>query len=86
VRGGLGFARLMALLVADSVSLGRRSGWGVRSRVFANAHAVERARWSKYPKAVSIEQTERKRIEKARDRDLRKMNRMMDELLAGDWP
>lgn len=82
---GKGFAKLLAALHEDNVVRGRRVGKGIRSRVFADAHAVERARHSKYPNAVSVSQTGLYKVAKREENYRRRINRIMDDLLEGDW-
>lgn len=43
---------------------GRRVGAGIRSKLFAQHHEVRRRLGSKYPDAVSIEKTERRKLER----------------------
>lgn len=65
------FERLLDLLVARPT--GRVHCYRVPSKLFAMWHAVERRMYSRYPDPVSIEKTERRKLELRRLRNDRKM-------------
>lgn len=61
-----------ALRGSEITSGTRRVGYGVSSKLFAAHNAARRREYSKYPHAVSIEKTERRKLQWQLERALKK--------------